>query len=336
METSVFRTQFLERLLAAKQMMAETNKASVLFIIQIPNRNSYDLSLPITRESLSNVICFVEIGDESQIDFIIKNSIGIVDKIVLDIDYKRANSSAIIEKVRAQSSIPVLEYSDIKMWADSSVDFLLQNEGLNESLSVLLLGMNCLTTHILQDLLMRNVDVYMLSSDYNKGFALDDNVKVSICSSRLHQVENEKKFDVIIGSNLKEEYDCSLLEGISAHSLYDIGLQNFSQEYILSQMSKGVEVYRFDNRAAVSSVVLNLMETDELVHNVMGRTTIANIHLVSGGLMGKKGEVVVDHIRTPHSVLGIADGHGAFVHDCEYTETERANILQISKLIDRK
>ena len=336
MEGNVFKEQYLERLQVAKQMMAETNKASVLFMVQIPDRENNDLLLPITRESLSNIICFVEIGDASLVDFIIEQAEGIIDKIVLDVDYKRAASREIIEAVRNQNRIPVMEYSDLKMWGDSSVDFVLQNEKNHLPLRVLLLGHSYLTTHILQSFLLRDVDIYMLPEDYLDEYALDDHVQVAIRSKRLHRVEAEKEFDIIIGSNLKREYDCKRLESISAKSVYDIGLQNFSREYISSLMAKGVEVYRFDNRAAVSSVVLNLMETDELIKHVMGRAEIADMHIVSGGLMGRKGDFVVDHITSPCSVLGIADGHGSFIHEYDYTDEERERIVKLKNAIDKR
>lgn len=336
MEVNVFKKQYLERLQVAKQMIADTNKASVLFMVQIPDRENNDLLLPITRESLSNIICFVEIGDASLVDFIIEQAEGIIDKIVLDVDYKRAASREIIEAVRKQNRIPVMEYSDLKMWGDSSLDFVLQNEKNHLPLRVLLLGHSYLTTHILQSFLLRDVDIFMLPEDYLDEYALDDHVQVAVRSMRLHKVETENEFDIIIGSNLKREYDCNRLVSISAKSVYDIGLQNFSREYISSQMAKGVEVYRFDNRAAVSSVVLNLMETDELIKHVMGRAEIADMHIVSGGLMGRKGDFVVDHITNPHSVLGIADGHGSFIHEYDYTDEERERIIKLRKVIDKR
>jgi hypothetical protein len=78
------------------------------------------------------------------------------------------------------------------------------------------------------------------------------------------------------------------------------------------------------------------METEELVTNVLGRVDIADKHLVSGGLMGRRGDLVVDNIYNPHAILGIADGHGAFVHECDYTEKERINLSIIKNIIDKE
>ena len=155
MEVSVFKTQYLERLQSAQQMMLETNKASILFIVQIPNKENNDLLLPITRESISHVICFVEVGDASLIDFIVEQAEGIIDRIVLDTDNKRASSQEIIRAVRKQKRIPVLEYSDLKMWGDSSVDFVLQNERNHLPLSILLLGL-LLVLHWIQRQIFKN------------------------------------------------------------------------------------------------------------------------------------------------------------------------------------
>ena len=336
MEESAFKLQFIERLQLAKQMMLVSNKASLLFIVQIPNKDNHDLLLPITRESISHVICFVEIGNASLVDFIIEQSRGIIDRIILDIDNKRINSTEIINKVRAQKDIPVLEYSDFKMWGDSAVDFIFQNEQEHKQLKVLLLGHSYLTTHILLNLIRHNVSVYMFEEDYLKEYPLDNEVKISIDTDKVRLIRDEKHFHVIIGSNVKHEYDCTRLDMISSSSIYDIGLQNFSCDYINSMIDQEVKVYRFDNRAAVSSVVLNLMETEELINNVMGTVMIGNYRLISGGVMGKKGDIVVDNIQSPYSILGIADGHGAFIHEYDYTDIQRASIIQIKNLIDLK
>lgn len=337
MQAEIFKKQYVERLSAAKCMMEESNKASVLFIVQIPVVDNTDLLLPVTRESLSNVVCFVEIGDEQMLDFILNQAEGIIDRIILDTDLIRPNSQRIIDYVLSHSSIPVMQYSDLKMWGDSAVDFVYQNERVLKDKKILISGKSYLTTHIVQAFISKGIDVYLLPTDFlDVCFPIDTNSSVKITSPYIHTTFKEKKFDILIGSNIKKSSDCNLINQYSINRVYDIGLQNFSSDCVAQWHSAGTMVYRFDNRAAVSSVILNLMETEDLINNVMGKSKILNITLISGGIMGERGDIVVDNVNNPSSVLGIADGSGSFIHDVDYLERDKYNINIIQNLIDKK
>lgn len=77
------------------------------------------------------------------------------------------------------------------------------------------------------------------------------------------------------------------------------------------------------------------VDKSELIKHVMGRAEIADMHIVSGGLMGRMGDFVVDHITNPRSVLGIADGHGSFIHEYDYTDDERKCVTQLRNIIEK-
>ena len=337
MQADIFKVQYLERLADAKRMMEETNKASVLFVVQIPDADNNDLLLPVTRESLSNVVCFVEIGDISMLDFILSEADGIIDRIVLDIDMIRSNSQQIIDYVMANSSIPIMKYSDVQMWGDSAVDFVSLNEKDLQNKKVLVVGKSYLATQIVRNLLTRGVHVYMTQTEMEDVlFPVNHDSCITIQSSHLHVVSDETYFDVLIGGNMKKCLNEQLLEQYTYGRVYDIGLQNFSRTFIHSLTVAATPVYRFDNRAAVASVILRLMETEDLLKNVMGKAQLKDITLISGGIMGAMGDVVVDNVNDPSSVLGIADGCGSFVHDADYTEQDKIHIDTIQKLINQK
>ena len=59
----------------------------------------------------------------------------------------------------------------------------------------------------------------------------------------------------------------------------------------------------------------------------MGRSTVAGVPIVAGGAMGRKGDVIVDSIREPSRVLGIADGQGGIVFQFTSEETDRVQVV---------
>ena len=338
MKAEKFKTEYKNRLADVKELVSTTNKASILIIQQIPvEKNSGDLLLPHVRESISNIICFVEIGDSSMVNFIIDHAIGIIDKIILDSDIKRTNSKEIISSIlNRRSGIPISFYSDFDMWGSASVDFILRLERDFVGKKILLLGNSYLTTRLLVNLLNKGAVISIFEDDYSDGqFKLDKNTTIQIKSENIEIIkESDYQFDILIGSSIMEIYgDESKLKKFDFVSIYDIGLHNFSKEFISSNLRKNVNVYRFDNRAGISSIVLNIEETDYLINNNLGKVFIGDIQVVSGGIMGETGAIVVDNAFDPQLVLGVANGTGMF--KSELNEIDKKNIEMINFLIKR-
>jgi hypothetical protein len=72
---------------------------------------------------------------------------------------------------------------------------------------------------------------------------------------------------------------------------------------------------RPDMRAALAAEIEAAEGTRRLVEDVMGRRTINGVPIVAGGVIGARGDVVVDSISRPTRVIGIADGRGAVLYD---------------------
>ena len=113
--------------------------------------------------------------------------------------------------------------------------------------------------------------------------------------------------------------------------IYDVGINNFSNDFIETHRHKGSLALRSDDRAGMSSLTINIRETRELVTNYMGETTIGNIRLVSGGIIGENGVIVVDNYRNPQQILGVANGEGLF--KTQLDEIDQQHINKLRKLL---
>lgn len=332
-----YKKEFMLRLADVSELIDKTNKATVLIIQQLPDSDKFIPIIPYIRESISAIICFVEIGDIDMLDFVIKNSKGTIDKIILDIDRKRENSEQIIKAVYEltdNSSIGV--YSDLDMWGSASVDFISCIEKRLNGKKILLTGNSFITPRIALKLLTNNADLYFWEHDYQKGvFKLDNQTEIEIKSKKVEVINNiqSKHFDLLVGTSiLKKSVDnWSIYSDTTFDGIFDIGLNNFNKTFIANATKKGSRIYRFDNRAGISSVVLNLMETDFLINNNLGKVFIKDIPVVSGGVMAEEGSVVVDNAFNPNVVLGVSNGEGLF--KTEMSETDIRNVEIIRSLI---
>ena len=63
----------------------------------------------------------------------------------------------------------------------------------------------------------------------------------------------------------------------------------------------------------------------------MVRRRIVGEAIVSGGLLGRKGEVIVDNIQDPKIIYGISNGQGDFIR--RLTDRHQQSIRKIQKFI---
>ncbi len=323
-----------ERLGQVVDLVKETNKLPVLIIQQHPVDDGRDLLFPPVRESLSNIICFAEVSGVDYIKEIVEKSLEVVDAIILDIDVKRKNSENIIEKAKSVAgSKPLLYYSDYSMWSTAALSFVLSIVKTINNKKVLLLDNNYLTARLLQALLNYGANVYVPADDYNNGtYSIDEYTSITFKSNRFQVASVDEEFDIIIGGSVLSQYKKDLSK-YSAKHIFDIGLRNFDANYIKAQIAAGSTIYRFDNRAGISSVVLNLMETDYLTSKNMGAVTVGTIKLVSGGILGEEDAIVVDNAYSPEFIFGVADGQGMFKENL--SEANKKNIKIIESLIGK-
>jgi NAD(P)-dependent dehydrogenase (short-subunit alcohol dehydrogenase family) len=90
----------------------------------------------------------------------------------------------------------------------------------------------------------------------------------------------------------------------------------------------GLTVLRVDIRAGFEGQVAMLLETERIVKTTTGRREIEGIGIVSGGLLGGAGEIVVDNVHRPTSIYGVADGRGDFVRSLAPKQARDVGVIQ--------
>ena len=86
---------------------------------------------------------------------------------------------------------------------------------------------------------------------------------------------------------------------------------------------RNIQIYRLDVSAALEGLIYKLFATENLIDKKLGRRYIHGENLVSGGVMGKKNDLIVDNIWEPKQIYGIANGEGDFIRDMSKKQIER-------------
>jgi hypothetical protein len=309
MATPFVVARLRERLDAVAALAARTNKATVLVVQQFPVAEDAGILFPHVRESIANIMAFVELGTADDLSWILDAVQQAFNWIVVDCDQKLRDSAAIVDRARARV-VPeqLLFYSDNQVWFDSGLDMIQRLEGGLTGKPVLLCG----------------------SGPLRECF---DTVLPRIGSALLGAADLRsagRAPTVVLGTSQKREsIDVAIVEQLpDGSAVYDIGLGNLSTDAADLARARGLRLYRLDNRAGVSSAIVRLLETDYMVGRLMGRLRLKDVDIVAGGLLAPAGAVIVDDIRNPTLVFGIADGKGRFKEPLEPADDRRLDFVR--------
>jgi len=78
------------------------------------------------------------------------------------------------------------------------------------------------------------------------------------------------------------------------------------------------------------SNALLMLNTVKLLAKIYGKKRVDNFHIVAGGYIGNKGDVVVDSITNPTKIVGIANGEGGLTKSKYF----RKNVERVKKMIN--
>lgn len=87
----------------------------------------------------------------------------------------------------------------------------------------------------------------------------------------------------------------------------------------------GIKCYRIDVRAGFEGALATILKTEQLIKSIMGRRELNGILLVAGGVIGRRGDIIVDDISNPTSIVGIADGQGDIIFNLMESDKDKIN-----------
>jgi len=260
---------------------------------------------PNVRESIANVLAFAELGTAADLAWVIDAAAAhTFNWIAVDCDQKLPESQAIVDAARARVGADrLLFYSDNQVWFDSGLDIVQRIEGGVTGKRVLLCGDGPLA------------DCF--------GGALRRIGATLVERDRLDAREPAPA--IVLGAAQKRAtIDDALVERLPAGAgVYDIGIGNLTPAAAERARARGLRLYRLDNRAGISSAIVRLLETDFMVGKLMGHLRVKGVDIVAGGMLAPPGAVIVDDIRDPAVIFGVADGSGRFREPLDRDDEQR-------------
>ncbi|MBI5298914.1 MAG: NAD(P)-binding domain-containing protein [Deltaproteobacteria bacterium] len=113
--------------------------------------------------------------------------------------------------------------------------------------------------------------------------------------------------------------------------IIDAGNGTILSEALEEAGRRGIRVLCLFMKPAYDGTIKTLFEVQNLIQK-MERRCIGDFFILSGGVLGQKGDIIVDDVRSPKRILAIADGCGDVIPNIQ-EPAFRKNIAAVEALI---
>ncbi len=108
--------------------------------------------------------------------------------------------------------------------------------------------------------------------------------------------------------------------------IIDAGKGTITEDAIGLAAERDFLVFRLDITSALEGLMYQLLGVEKNFESNIGRKRLHDENIVSGGLIGKVDEIVVDSVWCPRTIYGISDGKGDFVR-----KLSRSQLMRLEK-----
>jgi len=135
--------------------------------------------------------------------------------------------------------------------------------------------------------------------------------------------------DIVIGATSGGVISEYIVNNLAQKTLLiDVGKGSISDNGIVAANVKDIEIYRLSVESMLEGLISSLISVHSIYRNKTGRRKFGDITVVSGGILARDGEIVVDDYNAPRVIHGIGNGAGDFYRGLGKSETYKLDKLR--------
>lgn len=302
------------------------------------------------QTTFAHAIGSAAVWGEAQLRQVLAAANGVVHVVFLDIDRHgvegaASSGGAVISAgpVFAPEAVAreclerseLLTYSDRRAWIDALEEQIAREcDELLRDVPCVLAGGNAALRRLGRRLAERGADVTLL--DDRKSEPMGDASMRTIKEDDSQAGERLARARlIVVWTDGDPWFGRREIERVSAGTLLiDAGVKSISPDALELARQRKARLVRVNIWPALGAAVARAHESSRIRRDAAGEGSLAGVAVVAGGVIGRRGDVVVDSVRKPTRVIGVADGLGGVIFD--YDDGAGESVRRVSQEIHRR
>lgn len=319
----------------------QERKISMFSIATTSNVNNQEVLFPSIRETDKTICGNILLNSERYLEEIVKEIDGAVEMILVDAETKASNVVELESKVRKlvkKSKILTFRPNDLTVDATDALIAQLKSPLKDKKIAVI--GGGNVGSKLALKLVERGADVYLTRRNKRKLERIVEGlnaIKSDYLRSKVYyttqNLEASENADVLIGTTPGiPAITTDMIRNMRADGLViDVGNGTIFPDAIEEAKRRNIEVLCLFMKPGYDGALETIFQTEKLIQNQKSKN-LGDFSVLSGGILGKRGDIIVDNVDNPTEILAIVDGKGDVMPDLEDREFQK-NIDMVKRLI---
>ena len=320
----------------------KSGKISMFSIASTANINNQEILFPAIRETGTTICGNILISSKKYLEEIINEIDGLVDIILVDSETKIpdvTNLEIDIRKRVRKSKVYTFKPNDLTVEALDAL--IAQLKSPMKEKKIVVIGAGNIGSKIALKLVERGANVYITRRDLAKLKKIADGLNVIksdyIDAKVYYATDNliaSNDADVLIGTTsgvpsiTAEMVNNMKRDGI----IIDVGNGTLFPDAIEQAKYRDIKLLCLLMKPGYDGALETIFKTEKVIANQKSKT-MGEFSIISGGVLGKMGDVIVDNVNNPTKILAIADGTGDVISNVDDEEFQK-NIMIVKHLIE--
>ncbi len=324
--SSSFRNQYEDTIKRMNIIASKTGKLKV-FILAKPirkmkNKNSYVASFLRTNETI--ITAQAEISNPDDLSELIENIKEKVDYIAIDnaLDCRKTY----LEKNK------IFFYDDGQAIVESVYGDIINNVQ-DLSNQVIIIGNNQYSQKIAYELLLRaKILPIIIDPIDNSGIIFHIDKKSNFPKIKIEKIDLSDislKHFILVTLDIHENILSQNILNLFPNPLIilDGGLGNLPEDFIKKSIKNKAKLLRINMGTGLFNQIL--FKIQKIQQNLLKKeiALVEGVKIVSDGVIGEKGTIIVDSLEFPTRIIGVADGKGRLLQNISDYK-ENVNIVE--------
>ena len=319
----------------------QERKTSMFSIATTSNVNNREILFPSIRETDKTVCGNILLNSERYLEEIVKEIDGAVEIILVDVETKVPTVVNLELKVRnlvKKSKIFTFRPNDLTV--DAADVLIAQLKSPLNGKRVVIIGGGNVGSKLALKLVERGADVYLSRRDELKLKKIVEGlnaIKSDYIKSKVYcttqSLKASENADILIGATPGiAAVTTDMIRNMKMGGLViDAGNGTIFPAAVEEAKRRDIKVLCLFMKPGYNGALETIFQTEEVIQNQKSKN-LGDFSIISGGALGKRGDIIVDNADNPTKIFSIADGKGDVIPDVEDREFQD-NIDIVERLI---